>query len=150
MIKQFLILAFLLVSKSVFAIKCGSVPVYCIMEIDSTTDHTTSYYETMPLIAACIETTYEFPNAAPICKIEPIDKEALYNKCRVLYPDGPSERVIGIAYYKGGDPVSPLSNTNPHLWGNGFYKLTDLLLPPKNPKVKVRAFPGCDVISDAL
>lgn len=143
-------IVFLCFSSESFAIKCGTVPIYCVMEIDQTGDHTATTYETMPLLVGCIETYYKFPNAGPICKIVEFDKQTYFEKCRELYPDGPFERVVAIAFYKGGDPVSPLSKTNPHLWGNSFYKVTELMTDAKNMSVKGSAVPACDIIGDAL
>lgn len=137
-------------SSSSYAIKCGSVPVYCVMEIDQTGDHLATTYETMPMLDGCVETDYKFPNAAPVCKIVEFDKQAFFEKCKQLYPDGPYERVVAIAYYKGGDPVLPFSKTNAHLWGNSFYKVTEMMTDAKNPKFKGKALPACDIIADAI
>ena len=132
------------------AIVCGEVPVYCVMEIDQTGDHKATYYETMPLLASCLQTEYTFPNAAPICKVKEFDKEAIFEKCKQLYPSGPYERVVAITYYKGGDPVSIFSTTNPHLWGDRFYKVTDVILDTKHQNISGQPFPGCDVVGDAF
>ncbi len=135
---------------TLLAVNCGRVPVYCLMEIDRSADHKTANYETMPLLAACIQTQYSFGNASPMCKLKPINKTALLSKCQELYPTQTNERVVGITYYKGGDPVSPLSKTNVSLWGNSYYKVTDIILQAKNPTAKGMPLPGCDIHSDAI
>lgn len=144
------LLSLLFTPSLIFAVNCGRIPVYCLMEVDRTEDHKSKYYETMPIVAACIQTTYVFGNVSPMCKIRPINKTALMSKCKELYPDEPNERVVGITYYKGGDPVSPLSKTNVTLWGNSYYKVTDILVDSTNPSVKGMPLPGCDIHSDAI
>ena len=111
------------ISLSAAALTCGEVPVYCIIKTDPVyglnLDDPSQYYIAKRPVAS-LPTEYKSGFASPLCKAK-VDKEALYEQCHALYPPVKGDHVVGIAYYRGGDPKNPANPHDTRMW-TGFYE----------------------------
>lgn len=121
---SFLILG-LCFSFNAVAMPCGEVPVFCVIKVDhvynSDADDYYPYYVAKKE-EACVPTSYKMGYASPICKAT-INEEEHYETCKKMYPKTGDQRVVGIAYYTGGDPVNPANEDDKRLWGFFYNKV---------------------------
>jgi len=115
-------LFFGLFSLSAVAMPCGTVPVFCVIKNDHSYDNGENnkrpYYIASKEIA-CVPTEFKLGYAFPICKAD-VDEADHYSKCKAAFPAKNGQRVIGIAYYKGGDPVNPANKQDKRMHGTVY------------------------------
>ena len=140
-----------LFSLSAVAMPCGTVPVFCIIKNDHTyndgENNKHPYYIASKEVA-CVATEFKLGYAAPICRAN-VDEAAHFEKCKTAYPARNGQRVIGIAYYKGGDPVNPANKEDMRMHGTVYnvVKIFDKSAPKLSPLMQNHFKHGCDIVA---
>lgn len=126
---------------------CGRVPVYCVVE--TKTAPGTFEYTTEQPPSYCVATHHKSGYAGPICQVD-VDSMMVeyYKRCDAAYTNN-RQRVVGLAYFKGGDPYNP-ANVNEKRMHGHYYSRTHFrnhdLKSEGTPNVHPRK--GCDLITD--
>ncbi len=144
-----LVLSCMLLSFSAFSMPCGKVPIYCIYakNVYNPKAEKINYYLDEKALG-CVPTSFSLGKAAPLCQRESINEQFYFNQCAAK----DHMHVVGIAYYKGGDPVNPFNEADKRLYGTSYHVVSIFSAARKEDVGAVNLFGNlksysCDVIT---